>query len=128
MDLRVGMYVRTNYRKEKVIRKILNIVEDSLVHDHYLIFDKPTKYTYYVEDNNYTAKENLIELIKVGDYVNGQFVIQTSKETGLIFTEPTYYDERRGEELHYCYFEHEIESIVTKEQFKSMEYEVMKNG
>lgn len=39
-----GMYVRTNYRSEKVIRKIANIVEDNLVHDHRLIFDKPTKY------------------------------------------------------------------------------------
>lgn len=78
MNLKVGMYVRTNYRKEKVIRKILNIVEDALVHDHYLIFDKPTKYTYYVEDNNYIAKENLIELIKIGDYVNGYKVVDFS--------------------------------------------------
>lgn len=61
MKLEEGMYVRTNCREEKVIRKIVNIVEDSQVHDHYLIFDKPTKYTYYVEDNNYIAKERIEE-------------------------------------------------------------------
>lgn len=113
MELKVGMYVRTNYRKEKVIRKIVKIVEDPSAHDHYLIFDKPTRYTYYVEDKNFIAKKDAIDLIEVGDYVNGYRV--TYVYPNLIKVDST-----DIWEIH----SHDIKSIVTKEQFESIKYEV----
>lgn len=64
MKVEVGMYVRTNHRNEQVIRKIVNIYEDSLEHDHHLIFDKPTKYQYFIEDKNYIFSYKLMDLIK----------------------------------------------------------------
>ena len=55
---------------------------------------------------------NLIDLIEVGDYVNGQKVVGVSNVSGWIDTK---------EDV--IYKDH-IKSIVTKEQFKAMEYEV----
>lgn len=124
MKLEEGMYVRTNYREEKVIRKIINIVEDYLVHDHRLIFDKPTKYIYYIEDNNFIAKESLIDLIKIGDHVNDKRVYNISIVDGL-----KYLDVEVEDYLSDMPFINadQIESIVTKEQFESMKYEVKKD-
>ena len=70
------------------------------------------------------ASHNLIDLIELGDYVNGELVVQVSNDKGWVFTEPVYFDEYRGEEKHYCYNNSEIKSVVTKEQFESMKYEV----
>lgn len=121
MELKVGMYVRTNYRKEKVIRKIVKIVEDPSAHDHYLIFDKPTRYAYYVGDNNFIAKKDAIDLIEVGDYVNGKRVYNISIVDGL-----KYLDVEVEDYLSDMPFINadQIESIVTKEQFNSIKYEV----
>ena len=68
------------------------------------------------------ASHNLIDLIELGDYVNGELVVQVSNDKGWVFTEPVYFDEYRGEEKHYCYNNSEIKSVVTKEQFESMKY------
>lgn len=64
MKTEIGMYIRTNHRNEKVIRKIVNIFEDSKEHDHQLVFDKPTKYQYFIEDENYIPSYKLMDLIK----------------------------------------------------------------
>lgn len=121
MKLKEGMYVRTNYRKEKVIRKIVKIVEDDLIHDHYLIFDKPTKYTYYVEDNNFISKENVIELIEIGDYVNGYRVYSGGENHfDYILT----WDEESDYYMKIELPSVDIKDIVTKEQFNSVKYEV----
>ncbi len=69
MKIEVGMYVRTKHRNEVVIRKIVNIYEDSKENDHILVFDKPTKYQYYVEDNNFIASFDLDILLNKGDIV-----------------------------------------------------------
>lgn len=121
MNLEIGKYVRytRSMINGNVAARIAKIVDCS---DNELI--KIDNGQCILRDDVIKASHSLIDLIEVGDYVNGQFVIQTSKETGWIFTEQTYYDEHRGEEKHYCYNEHEIETIVTKEQFESMKYEV----
>lgn len=116
MKLEVGMYVKTNFRREHVIRKVVNIVEDPLVHDHRLIFDKPTKYNYYVEDNDYIAKENLIELIQAGDYVNGVEVEEINDKWIMLVDNHLWIDKEAANKL--------IESVVTYEQFENEKYEV----
>lgn len=115
MKVKPGMFVRTKYRNEVVIRQIKNIFETS-EHDHQLVFDKPTRYQYYVEDNNFIAKERLIELVEVGDYVNGYRVTKVNVS------------EIEG---HYSYVkcinnntfkEDNILDIVTKEEFEREKY------
>lgn len=126
MELKEGMYVRTNYRKEKVIRKIVKIVEDSLIHDYYLIFDKSTKYTYYVEDNDFRASDDITDLIKSGD------VIETPKgifkvgyiENNVIYTDDSKIIACLRKDEHLCFENTTIKSIVTKENFNSVKYEV----
>lgn len=61
---------------------------------------------------------NIIDLIQVGDYVNGKLVED-------IFDKTNYADKSiklKGSE-DYWYNEH-IKSIVTREQFESMEYKI----
>lgn len=119
MELKEGMHVRTNHRNEHVIRKIVSIYEDPKEHDHCLSFDKPTKYTYYVEDNNFIAKENPIDLIEEGDYVNGILVerIWERNNNSIFFN-------TMDDEIMFQITNKTIESIVTKEQFESIKYEV----
>lgn len=111
-ELKVGMYVRT----PKGIAKIVDCSDNELI--------KIDNGQVILRSDVIKARHKIIDLIEVGDYVNGEFVIQTSPEMGWIFTQPTYFDEHRGEERHYCYNSYEIKSIVTKEQFDSIKYEV----
>lgn len=68
---------------------------------------------------------NLIDLIEVGDYVNGSFIIRAAKDcvddegTPIILAED--YDEWSDNGVIY---NEDIKTIVTKEQFKAMEYKV----
>ena len=64
----------------------------------------------------YKSSPNIIDLIEVGDYVNGSYVegfIEKNKfQNKLIITEAGMIDNN------------DIKSIVTKKQFESMEYKV----
>lgn len=64
------------------------------------------------------SSPNIIDLIEVGDYVNGKLVED-------IFNRTNYADKsiKLKGSGDYWYNEH-IKSIVTKEQFKNIEYEV----
>lgn len=73
------------------------------------------KYNYYDEDTIIKSSPNIIDLIEVGDYVNGKKVAVNCKENGgniVLFTDMD------------CANENNIKSILTKEQFESMEYKV----
>ena len=71
---------------------------------------------------------NIIDLIEVGDYVNGEKVCylkgqidekEVAHEEDVLYTE---YNDEYGD--WYGYAEDEIETIVTHEQFSQMEYKV----
>lgn len=120
MKLEVGMYVRTN---EGYIAKLIGFTQTFNQDGEYdvaYIFDKKIDYYntditwYYLEKIMKKASHNIIDLIEVGDYVNGY---KTKKdEMGEL-----YYHKTVGYELiEYC----EIETIVTKEQFEQMQYKV----
>lgn len=64
------------------------------------------------------SSPNIIDLIEVGDYVNGEMV--TNIKDGKPFKED-YNDS------FYSYYFDDIYSIVTHEQFESIEYKVNKN-
>ena len=73
-----------------------------------------------VSKGNVVASFNIIDLIKIGDYVNGR------KVNKIAFVDGDYYIKTKVSNTgNYDYLsEHLIEDIVTKEQFESIKYEV----
>ncbi|HHX66624.1 MAG TPA: hypothetical protein GX708_01025 [Gallicola sp.] len=120
MKLKEGMYVRY----KKIISYEIKI---SKIKEIKIYNDKRTDYKYQliyiVQDGEWVhpntiikASNNIIDLIEVGDYVNGYKVSKIKNEIKgfgvIIFDDDT--------SIH----EYNIKSIVTKEQFKSNEYVV----
>ena len=115
-EIQVGEYVRTN---DGLIFKVVKINGEAI----YRFYKDKNNFSYCLQEDIVKHSFNLIDLIEVGDYVNGEKTIQISKTYGLLYTNITFYNE--DEELvHKYYQEKDIDTIVTKEQFKSMEYEV----
>lgn len=113
-DIKVGEFCRTNDGTIGVIE----IIEEQYTtiktqHYHYKIFDKKLIKSH---------SKNIIDLIEVGDYVNGELVIQKDKYFDWIYIDKTRYEEDRGEEVHEYIKQEEIKSIVTREQFNSIKY------
>ena len=73
------------------------------------------------------SSPNIIDLIEVGDYVNGCKIIElaTNADGKVLYLET---DITEFDNVYACgninIYEKEIRSIVTKEQFESMEYKV----
>ena len=143
MKLEVGMYVRTDkgfisqiiefkehYTKGK---RLVNSYSIKEVVENYLLlkgnqceFIESIDYSIppcYPSDEELEkikshivkASNNIIDLIEVGDYVNGYYV-EDVKETFVNIATGSNYFQRPS------LFEEEIKSIVTKEQFESMKY------
>lgn len=119
MELKEGMYVRT---KDGAIAKAEQIIDDEIHFDIKPIFSDGECLGYrwfYVKDVIKTSN-NIIDLIEVGDYVNGCYVDE-------IISDNDSWDDRKHFHLlkFISYFsEEDIKSIVTKEQFESMQYKV----
>ena len=119
-NIEVGEYYRT---KKGYIHKIIKIYKDN----------KPNSDKYIkikVEDNNYAFflditsvvnhSKNIIDLIEVGDYVNGFKVDVDFLINELVIN--VYYedDDKEWQNIK----DIEIKSIVTKQQFKAIEYKI----
>lgn len=102
MKLEEGMYVRTNEGK---ITKIIEIDKDG--------FERVDKCIDFTNYNIIKASYNIIDLIEEGDYVNGYKVEYTLKKL-LGFED--------GQDGDWYMSNENIKSIVTKEQFESIEY------
>ena len=117
-EIKVGEYVRT---KNGIVAKIKDIEFDI----SYRITDGKTIYNNWVEDygGTFVEKEeivkhspNIIDLIEEGDYVNGYKVDEVRDNAfGIMVFADDYQKEM---------YENHIKTIVTKEYFKSGEYEV----
>ncbi len=103
--MKVGDYIRT---KKGYIRKII-----PSFFDKDMVFVET--HTWFKKKDIIKSSPNIIDLIEVGDYVNG--VMVTEIKDGKPFKED-YNDP------YYSYYFDDIYSIVTKEQFESMEYKV----
>ena len=127
MQIEKNMYIRT---KKGYIAKIKEI------HDDYYALDKKilSLSTVYSEEelelNDIILKEdikkasyNIIDLIEVGDYVNGFKITRISGDFEP-FVEALYRYIKNDNNIIYIFYEEDIKSIVTKEQFESMEYKV----
>ena len=116
MKLEVGMYVRT---KRDGIGKIISLSIGS--EDECCFIELSKRRTGIKEHNIIKASHNIIDLIEVGDYVNGEKVSYIDDCDGAM--KEYYYDYEDVEKDCGHYFE-EIKSIVTKEMFENMKYEV----
>lgn len=110
--MKINDYARI---KNYGIKKLLDIGE-FLGMKQYLIDEDGT----YVIDNSIIKSSlNIIDLIEVGDYVNGSKV----QEIGKDYVEIEEYSGLNND-MPCIVKTKDIKSIVTKEQFESMKYEV----
>ena len=127
MKLKEGMYIKTklnDFCNMVAIRKIDEIDEDDdnkFWIDDYIIDTFGDEQNKLSEEDVDKASYNLIDLIEVGDYVNGKRVYNISIVDGL-----KYLDVEVEDYLSDMPFINadQITSIVTKEQFASVKYEV----
>lgn len=101
--MKVGDYVRTNYG---------SIVKIEAIDEEVTLSDKG-----YIDKENITkSSPNIIDLIEVGDYVNGgqiEDIIFENSNATLLLTNGTGLIPIE-----------DIKTIVTREQFESMEYRI----
>lgn len=129
MELKEGMYVRTKYNDfcdMVAIRKIDEIDDDgSFWIDDYIIDTFGDEQNKLHEEDIEFASEDIVNVIKPGDYVNGKKVVFIDEDYNVAVDEndiTTRDFEGRYEFL--TIKKEDIKSIVTKEQFALMEYEV----
>ena len=132
MELKEGMYVRyiptlgIYTQKISKITKVKNCLLDMA---YYLDNSEEPVFSSHFDDI-VGASENIIDLIEVGDYVNGLRV--EKNKYGELYTSYVYYGGDIGKmcEVYTTwvkeYKKDEIYSIVTKEQFESITYKVEK--
>lgn len=138
--LKVGMYVRNKYGIAKIVNVKDNGICDVIIFDKNICFacNNETKeeisnislsnilpITKYIDVNKINASHNIIDLIEEGDYVNGYLVLFAGATTWD--NEGNIIDKRV--QINYNNYdrwlsENSIKSIVTKEQFESMEYKL----
>lgn len=128
-EIQVGEYVRTiDGRIGKIISKKPVYENDKL--DYYLYLTSLNEFFYtekQIKECGWKIEKKLIELIEEGDYVNGYLVEAIAyyedvdgnlfNVLGVVFTDDDFAYNKELKNIN-------IHSIVTKEQFKSMEYEV----
>ena len=112
--LEVGMYVRT----KKGIFQIRN--KDVFIEDKKQYIGVNGRYTCIDIETIIKASHNIIDLIEIGDYVNGYKIVGIDIDDFDEYSTNKKYIVGGGKEM----FEEEIETIVTKEQFEAMQYEV----
>ena len=123
----VGMYVRTKWGIAKIIdfeaQNFLIKLDKKIMYENL-----PEYYDYTTIGNILKASHNIIDLIEEGDYING-LRVEKSKY-GELYTSYTYMGGDIGlQQETYTTFlkdyeKDDVYSILTKEQFESMSYEV----
>ena len=106
MKLEVGMYARTL----DGICEVREVINDGVMSR----FVNEYGNVYFGNDMMCNPSFNIIDLIEVGDYVNGSEVTSIEKNRWLAFGNNDWYIPNSGG----------IKSIVTKEQFESMSYKL----
>lgn len=106
--MKVGDYVRI----KEIIRKIDTIGYQD---DTYISFTEDN--TTLVDKSIIKSSPNIIDLIEVGDYVNGRLVKDKNSESTFVIVETSSI-------IQNTIFKEDIKSILTKEQFESMEYRI----
>ena len=120
MELKEGMYVRT--------KKGIGRVTEYTKHESWGYIVKVLgQYSCYTHTSNgelsdvIKASDNPIDLIELGDYVNGKEVTEVMRDKEGNVTDIVYTEEVEGQ----SYSLLPIKNIVTKEQFNYAKYEVI---
>ena len=114
--LEVGIYVRTKWG---YICKIININDFREPSMKYGVEASYLKDIMFIGDDDISkASHNIIDIVQVGDYVNGCYIqeIKSLKDNVMVCMLDSDY------EFVSTITNKEIKSIVTKEMFSSMEY------
>lgn len=135
--MKVGDYVRT---KSGSIFKIIGGNEDNwdldisfgyleTFEENWLeLYRYNDNHSFFNDKNIIKSSPNIIDLIEVGDYVNGSKVVDISiigkdKEKWVWVEQMEDTDNKYGDD-YVGYNNNQIKSIVTKEQFSQMEYRI----
>lgn len=125
MNIEPGEYIRT---KQGDIDKVIWEYTGKCANPNCTKKHISCKLNYYDEEDIVSHSKNIIDLIQVGDYVDGHLVVEHAHEKGRLFVSCTYVGgiafttfEDYSWELTKNK-EENIETIVTKEQFEHMEY------
>ena len=111
MKNNVRDYIRTDIGE---IRKVVRVTEDLYVLDKDIVFAH--------KDKIKKSSPNIIDLIEIGDYVNG-IKIETKYYSNV--NQEWIVAEDCGDDYYDCKFTNEnIKTVVTKEQMKQMEYKI----
>ena len=126
MKLEVGMYVRLENDVEDIviINKIANVFETTILTEN----DGSNYQGEYTKENVVKASYNIIDILEVGDYVNGSEVLDF--ENKYIEEKDTFVP--IGVVTENCYLEYtdswiiekNIKSVITHEQIEQMAYKV----
>lgn len=110
--MEIGEYIRTRLGISKIIGLIgLNVYEVDK-NGHHI----GHRFSDYVENDEVLNHSlNILELIKVGDYVNGYKVYYIAGH---------YVAVESSEKFDLCFEEQDIKTIVTKEQFERIQYKL----
>ena len=126
MEIKPNMYIRFF---DGTIGKVADYYYDENCVNGHTILLEGRDYWSCCEKGQFEASYNLIDLIQIGDYVNGMEVIAKDSDNRLYVPEDL--GQPYDREFSNGCFEYtlldknfEIKSIVTKEQFNSMKYEV----
>lgn len=112
MEIEVGEYLRT---KNGIIDQVIIDYNGKCNNSNCNGKHVSCKINYYDEDDIVKHSKNIIDLVEVGDYVNGHRVEQVSVETNEVLLDHNGFGWRT---LKYG------DKIVTHEQFESIEYKV----
>lgn len=120
--MKIGDYIRINNGqiakivKIKEYKKWLNIIYTDIAIDMHE--DRACNDNFVDEEDIIKSSPNIIDLIEVGDYVNGGKVYEKEKDYIVINAD-------FGNLFEFMnIYEKDIKSIVTKEQFEIMKYRV----
>ena len=129
-EIQVGEYIRTKYGIRQIIRMtdtgLFQVDRKVALNDNSVFY-----FTLSIKQEEILKHSfNIIDLIEVGDYVN-DILIEEISEEGIYNNEVfigngrKYVSENCGDSYYdRAYFNEDIESVVTKEQFERMKYTV----
>lgn len=121
MELKVGMYVKTD---GGIIDKVAIDYNGRCNSPYCNCKHISCEHDYYDEDNIVKSSENIIDLLEVGDYVNGYKVSSIYNPTGDGIFNFTLITENGYQTINPYIKKYIVKSVVTKEQFDSIKYEV----
>lgn len=113
MEIEVGDWIRS---KDGFIGRVRRITYDDMEKSNYYICEKDNVMASNYLENIAKHSKNIIDLVEVGDYVNGKEVIEVREQEGKIYLMTGYVPQ--------TYIKEDIKSIVTHEQFANVEYKV----